>query len=147
MDSDHSLIKAPCEPPPWTSPPSSFTPLHSSCFNHMVFYLFSEHTKLRTFALAVSSAQQTWSPVSTWLTPVYLSHTWSKFTSLEQQVLTTYSKRCPHLHLWHFLTHHAFIVFTSLTFVCNYFIYLPVYSFLVFNPHSQPPSSQAQFFN
>lgn len=49
-------------------------PLHELCSNHTVFCLFSEHTKLRTFALADSSAWKTLPPVFIWLTPTYLSH-------------------------------------------------------------------------
>jgi len=118
MDSAYSPTKAPCKLPPCTSPPSSFTPLHALCSNHMVFCLFSERTKLRIFALAVSSAWKTLPPVFIWLTPTYLSHPIKVHLlsgrGLLYWLLTLKDAPPNSLHFWHFLTHHAFIVFTSL---------------------------------
>ena len=122
-------------------------PLHELCSNHTVFCLFSEHTKLRTFALADSSAWKTLPPVFIWLTHTYLYHP-IKVHLLSRRGLPyrllSLKDAPPPLHFWHFLTHHAFIVFTSL---CLQLFYLFVGLFYSCSSPLLLSLPQAQFFN
>lgn len=79
----------------------------------MVFYLFSELTKFRTLHGCLLCLENLVPDLH--LTDPNLPSVWSPIKGhLLTAVCTTSSKGCPHLQLWHFLTHHAFIGFTSL---------------------------------